>query len=174
MNLSIPIVMLVVVAVFSAIRFGLVVTAWSALGLVVFLAPFFVLSLRAWSRVGRDGVTICWGFGRRGRTYPWSEVQWIDVRELRGNGTSSYAVRLFLTGGRRRSLPGLQTSTMYPIEEFEVHFQRVLDWWEASTHESQRIRPGKQARDRFTPRVAGALLAVVIVVVVYFVFAARQ
>ncbi|MFH8381515.1 hypothetical protein ACH4E7_11300 [Kitasatospora sp. NPDC018058] len=158
----------------GVLKLGVAAMFWMIGGTLVLVIPATLVAWRSWSRVGADGVTVCWGIGS-GRTYSWSEIRWIDVRETKGNGTRSYAARIFLLNGRRRSLPGLQTSTLYPIEEFEANFQRVLDWWESSTPDAaERVRPGKQARDWITPQVAGALIAVVFIAVTFVVVAARR
>ncbi|MFG3349111.1 hypothetical protein ACGF1Z_29140 [Streptomyces sp. NPDC048018] len=142
-------------------------------GIIALVVPVILLSLRSWSRVGADGITICWGLGR-GRTYPWREIRWIDVRETKGTYGSTYAVRMFVEGGRRRSLPGLYRSDTYPAPDFEEQFQQVVAWWELSTDQAARIRPSRQVRDLLTPTVLGLvvvpaviLLAVGFVVVLF-------
>ncbi|MFE6056011.1 hypothetical protein ACFQ6N_35145 [Kitasatospora sp. NPDC056446] len=172
-NLPPLLLVLVLQIVFGAVKLGAWPTFWMVLATLAFLVPAFVLSWRSWSRVGADGVTVCWGLGR-GRTYPWHEVRWVDVRETKANGSTSYAARVFLTDGRRRSLPGLQTSRIYPAADFQVNFHRVVAWWEYSTQPTQRIRPDKQFRDRITPTVAGVLIAVAIVAVSLPIFLLRQ
>ncbi|WP_030231714.1 hypothetical protein [Streptomyces sp. NRRL S-350] len=149
-------------------RLGTLSTVWLVLGTVAAAGLAFTLSWRSWSRVGADGVTVCWGVGA-GRTYPWHEVRWVDVRETKANGTASYAARVFLTDGRRRSLPGLATSPIYPAADFDVNVQRVVNWWEYSTHPTQRVKPPKQFRDRLTPMVIGVLATVVICAVGFVV-----
>ncbi|MEU4587950.1 PH domain-containing protein [Kitasatospora aureofaciens] len=156
--------------VFGGMNLGAWPTFWMVLVTVALCVPAAVLSWRSWSRVGADGVSVCWGFGR-GRTYPWQEIRWVDVRETRSNGSMAYAARVFLTDGRRRSLPGLQSSRLYPSADFDTDFQRLVNWWEYSTHPTQRVKPAKRLRDRVTPTVAGVLLgfltsAVILVVVI--------
>ncbi|MGA5820392.1 hypothetical protein ACPC54_21310 [Kitasatospora sp. NPDC094028] len=156
---------LAVEAVFSGVKFGPVGVAW-ALGLTVaILAPSLYYSYRSWSSVGPAGITICWG-GGKGRTYPWHEIHWIDVRETKNRGSTSYAVRFYVTGGRRRTLPGLQHSPVYPNPDFDVHFQRVVQWWEFSTDPAARVQPRRTLRDKLSPQMIGALLAVLILTVV--------
>lgn len=130
---------------------------WLTGGTIALLAPFVLLSSRSWSRVTPEGITICWGLGH-GRTYPWREIQWIDVRETQSQGSPTYAVRMFLLSGRRRSLPGLSRSDTHPAPDFDEQFQRVIDWWELSTDPAARTRPSKRFRDRLTPTVAGLVL----------------
>ncbi|GAB7183992.1 hypothetical protein ATKI12_3823 [Kitasatospora sp. Ki12] len=167
-NLGPLVIVLVLQLAIGSTHLGAMGTFWLVLGTLVLAGGSFALSWRCWSRVDAQGVTICWGLGR-GRTYPWPEIRWVDVRETKGNGTASSSARIFLAGGRRRSLPGLQTSSIYPAAEFDVNFQRLVNWWEYSTHPTWRIRPAKQFRDRLTPTVVGLLLAFVIVTAVVLV-----
>ncbi|MER7580659.1 hypothetical protein [Kitasatospora sp. NPDC097691] len=172
-NLLPLLLVLVAQLVVGGSHLGATGTFWMVLLTLAFCVPTFVLSWRSWSRVGADGVTVCWGLGR-GRTYPWHEIRWVDVRETKGNGSVSYAARIFMTDGRRRSLPGLQTSRIYPAADFQANFQRLVNWWEYSTHPTQRVKPPKQFRDRVTPTVAGVVLALVIIVVVFVIVALQQ
>lgn len=153
----------------AVVKMGPTAGAWLIGGTILLLIPLGCVTFRSWSSVGPAGITICWGLGR-GRTYPWHEVQWIDVRKIESQTGDSQAARMFLTSGRRRSLPGLQNSDMYPDSEFDVDFQRVVNWWELSTDEPARIRPQKRSRDRISPTVLGLLLAVLIAVVAGAVF----
>ncbi|MBD0694582.1 hypothetical protein [Streptomyces sp. CBMA123] len=159
------------------LRSGPVFAAWSLAAVLVLFAPVFYSSWRGWSRVGPDGVTICWGFGA-GRTYSWQEIRWVDVREtpingVTGGGGTARAARIFTTTGRRRSLPGLAWSPMYPARDFDVNVRRLRDWWESSTEEAQRVRPAKQFRDRLTPTTVAIVALVLIAVVGWFVIASR-
>ncbi|MGW2540920.1 hypothetical protein ACWC5I_08600 [Kitasatospora sp. NPDC001574] len=72
---------------------------------------------------------------------------------------------MFLRGGRRRSLPGLQHSDMYPDPEFGADYRRVVDRWELSTDQGARVRPPRSLRDRISPVMLGFILAVVFAVV---------
>ncbi|MFI6448473.1 hypothetical protein [Kitasatospora sp. NPDC050543] len=159
------VVVLVAEGLAAFVRLGAVGFSWLAGGTITLLAPLLFLSYRSWSRVGADGITICWGLGH-GRTYPWREIRWIDVRETKGQGSSSHAVRMFLEGGRRRSLPGLYRSAMHPTPDFDEQFQRVVNWWELSTDHAARVQPPKQFRDRLTPTVLGLVVVPAITVVV--------
>ncbi|MFD5465643.1 hypothetical protein ACFWIQ_22820 [Kitasatospora sp. NPDC127059] len=161
----------------GVLRSGPVFMAWSLASVVVLFVPVYYSSWRGWSRVGPDGVTICWGFGA-GRTYSWQEIRWVDVREtplnsVAGSGGTARAARIFTTSGRRRSLPGLAWSPMYPAEDFDVNVGRVRDWWESCTEEAQRVRPARQLRDRLTPTKAAIIAVVLIMVVGWFVIASR-
>ncbi|MEV8329021.1 hypothetical protein [Kitasatospora sp. NPDC056731] len=166
--------LLVIQAVFGAYRLGVVATCWMVGATIVIVAPLALMVQRSWSRVGADGVTICWGLGR-GRTHAWQDIRWVDVRETKNRQYgNSRAARIFLAGGRRRSLPGLQDSSTYPRPDFDVDVQRVLNWWELSTHQDTRIRPARSLRDRVSPTVVGVLLGIAIAVVSFVVIAAQQ
>ncbi|TCC50962.1 hypothetical protein E0H75_12490 [Kribbella capetownensis] len=71
--------------------------------------------------------------------------------------------------GRRRSLPALAESGMYPQATFDADFHRVVNWWRVSTDPAARVQPPKQTRDRLTPRVYGLILGVLIVVVTFII-----
>ncbi len=154
-------------------KLGAVGTFWIVFGTLALGVPAFVVSWRSWSRVGVDGITINWGVGR-GRTHPWHEVRWVDVRETKGNGSTAYAARIHLTRGRRRSLPGLQTSAIYPAADFDVNFQRLVNWWEFSTDATQRVEPAKQLRDRVSPTMLGVLLGLVLCAVIVVIVILQQ
>ncbi|MFK0296373.1 hypothetical protein ACIQU6_38690 [Streptomyces sp. NPDC090442] len=51
------------------------------------------------------------------------------MRETKDQNGTALAARITLASGRRRSLPGLQHSNLYPFPEFHVDFQRVVNWW---------------------------------------------
>ncbi|WP_369185656.1 hypothetical protein [Streptomyces sp. Y1] len=155
--------LLLVEALVAGLKFGPVGVAWAVGLTVAILAPSFFYTYRSWSSVGPAGITICWG-GGKGRTYPWHEIRWIDVRETKNRGNTSYAVRFYVTGGRRRTLPGLIHSPVYPNPDFGAHFQRVVQWWEFSTDPAVRVQPPRTLRDKVSPQALGALLAVLIVV----------
>ncbi|WP_327681818.1 hypothetical protein [Kitasatospora sp. NBC_00458] len=146
---------------FAAYRLGPVGGAWLIGGTIALLAPFAYSTVRCWSAVGPAGITVCWGFGR-GRTYPWHEIRWIDVRTTTNRGSESLAARMFLTSGRRRALPGLQHSDLYPDPDFDVDFRRVVNWWELNTDEASRVRPPRSLRDRLTPTVLAVLVTAVV------------
>ncbi|MFI0741511.1 PH domain-containing protein [Streptomyces sp. NPDC021100] len=122
----------------------------------------FFVTVRCRTVVGASGITTSWGFGR-GRTYPWHEIRWIDVRET---GTGLYetrTVRITLRNRRRRSLPALQRSYLYPAPDFDVAYRQVVNWWEFATNPADRFRPPLRKRDRLTPMVVGILLTVVVI-----------
>lgn len=168
-SLAMALVLLAVEGVAAFVGLGAVGFCWLVGGTIALFTPLVLLSCRSWSRVGADGITICWGLGH-GRTYPWHEIQWIDVRETKGRDSTSYAVRMFVLGGRRRSLPGLYRSGMHPAPDFDEQFQRVVNWWELSTDQTTRVRPSKQFRDRLTPTVVGLVVSVAVVVVAFAAF----
>ncbi|MFD5918199.1 hypothetical protein ACFVYP_25955 [Kitasatospora sp. NPDC058201] len=163
-HLLLAIVVFVFEGTFASVTLGPVWAFWLIGGTIAVLAPVAYCAFRSWSRVGPAGVTICWGIGR-GRTYAWQEVQWIDTRETDSRYGSSTVARMFLVGGRRRSLPGLQHSDMYPDPEFGADYRRVVDWWELSTDQGARVRPPRSLRDRISPVMLGFILAVVFAVV---------
>lgn len=172
-NLLPLLLVLVTQLVLGESKLGSTGTLWLILGTLALCVPTFVLSWRSWSRVGADGVTVCWGLGR-GRTYPWHEIKWVDVRETKANGSVSSAARIFMTNGRRRSLPGLATSRIYPAADFQTNVQRLVNWWEYSTHPTQRVKPPKQFRDRLTPTVLGVLGTIVIAAVAFAIVALQH
>ncbi|MET8295856.1 hypothetical protein ACFYZT_33035 [Streptomyces sp. NPDC001591] len=172
-SVALALVLLVVEGAAAFVQLGPVGFCWLVGGSIALLAPLAFLSYRSWSRVGTDGITICWGLGR-GRTYPWHEIQWIDVRETKGRDSPSYAVRMFLLGGRRRSLPGLYRSGMHPAPDFDEQFQRVVNWWESSTDQTAWVRPPTRSRDRLTPTAVGLVVTVAIVVLTLVAFVILQ
>ncbi|MEU9133481.1 hypothetical protein AB0D08_36245 [Kitasatospora sp. NPDC048540] len=148
----------------AAYKLGPVGFCW-VLGVTVALIGLgLLLAFRSWTTVGAGGITVCWGIGS-GRTYPWHEIRWIDVRETRSQYGTSLVPRMFLVSGRRRALPGLHHSELYPAPDFAVEFRRIVAWWELSTDESARVRPPKGLRDRLTPAVIAVVGTVLITVV---------
>ncbi|WP_037971843.1 PH domain-containing protein [Streptomyces sp. NRRL WC-3742] len=153
--------LLAVEGVFAAIKLG-AAGLFFVVGLTALLAfPAMYLSYRSWTSVGRAGITLNWGFGQ-GRTYPWHEIRWIDVRETRSRGSSSYAARIHLPAGKRRTLPGVASSGMYPNPNFGQQFQEVVQWWEHSTHPGSRIQPPRTLRDKLSPQVIGLIIGLVL------------
>ncbi|MER7674629.1 hypothetical protein ABTY61_40065 [Kitasatospora sp. NPDC096128] len=176
-HLATAVAFLVLMVTVGIARSGPVFTAWAFGTVLVVFLPVFYSSWRGWSRVGPEGVTICWGFGA-GRTYSWQEIRWVDVRTTKAGGPyagagPTRAARIFTTGGRRRALPGLSWSPLYPTADFDVKVRQLRDWWESSTEEAQRVEPVKQFRDRLTPTVVGIVAFVLIMVVGWFVIASR-
>ncbi|MFF2040553.1 hypothetical protein ACFVVX_09015 [Kitasatospora sp. NPDC058170] len=164
-------VVLAVEGVVAARRLGPAGSVWLLVGTVALVVPALYSTLRCWTTVGPAGITICWGFGR-GRTYSWQEVQWIDVRETSSAAGTSEAARIILRSGRRRALPGLYRSDLYPAPDFDEQLQRVVDRWEASTDPAARVQPPKRLRDRLKPGVAGAVVGILIAVVIGLVVVA--
>lgn len=121
--------------------------------------------LRSRTAVGPEGITVSWGFGR-GRTYAWQDVSWIGVRDTQSRHGDSRVARITLTTGRRRSLPALQHSTMYPDPEFDANVARIVAWWESATAPSQRVDLPLRGGQRLSPQTVGLLLGVLIVAVV--------
>ncbi|MCX4686572.1 hypothetical protein OG401_20045 [Kitasatospora purpeofusca] len=157
-----------------AISHGLGTTGflWLAGGTLALSGLGLWTTVRSWSRVGPDGITICWGFGR-GRTHPWDRIRWIDVRTVESQGSSTSQVRMFLAGGRRRALPGLLHSDLYPSPDFDEQFHRVRNWWELNTEASARVEPVRRFRDRITVTVAAVLATLAIAAVGAAVFLLR-
>ena len=120
------------------------------------------LAFRSWTRVGPAGITICWGLGRRGRTYPWREIRWIDVRETDSRNGTSRAARITLADGRRRSLPALRHTGVYPQPTFDADFGRVVRWWKLNTDPAARYLPPDTVLSRRAPTVLGVILVLLI------------
>ena len=156
--------------------FGLIVVAYCAvfrLGNLVALCVFFGLgttvstvanfiAFRSWTKVGPAGITICRGIGRRGRTYPWQEIQWIDVRVSKGRSGTSHTARISLSDGRRRSLPALFDGWSDHDFYFHRDVSRIIRWWEASTDPAARFVPPDTKLGRLMPTVTGVILVLLI------------
>jgi hypothetical protein len=146
-------------------RLGVVGFCWLLGGTAALAGLGISMVLRSWTTVGAAGITICWGI-RRGRTYPWQEIRWIDVRETTSQYGTSLSARITLADGRRRSLPALQHSTRYPDPGFDMDFQRVVNWWKLSTDPAARFQPPKRLRNRLTPTAVGLILGLLITVII--------
>jgi hypothetical protein len=156
---------LLVEGVFSFSRLGVVGFCWLLGATIALVGLGYCVVVRSWTGVGTAGITICWGIGR-GRTYPWREIRWIDVRETNSRYGTALSARVTLTNGRRRALPALQDSTRYPDPEFRRNFRRVVDWWTSSTDPAERFQPPARRRYRLTPAAAGFIVGLLTVVVV--------
>jgi hypothetical protein len=145
-------------------RLGAVGTCWvvglSAAAVIIGIGA----ALRSWTTVGPAGITICWGLGWRGRTYPWNEIRWIDVRQTDSRYGATRAARITLANGRRRRLPALQHSSAYPQPTFHADFRRVVEWWEQSTDPAARFQPPETLRSRLAPMMLGVSTVLLIVV----------
>ncbi|GAA4618502.1 hypothetical protein GCM10023195_83190 [Actinoallomurus liliacearum] len=150
---------------FAFFRLGIVGSCWLLGGTVALVALGMSMALRSWTTVGAAGITICWGIGR-GRTYPWREIRWIDVRETKSQYGTALTARITLADGRRRSLPALQHSTRYPDPDFHVDVQRVINWWELSTDPAARFQPPKRLRNQLTPQAIGLILGLLITIII--------
>ncbi|MFD3451336.1 PH domain-containing protein [Streptomyces sp. NPDC058691] len=139
------------------------VFSWVYGVIVALLGLAFCLTRRSRTTVGADGITISWGVGR-GRTHPWDQIQWIDMRETRGRHGTVRTARITLTDGRRRSLPTLSHSELHPNPDLAANFQRVVSWWELSTDQTTRVQWPIRPRDRLTPEAFGVVLGLVITV----------
>ncbi|MFJ3639474.1 hypothetical protein ACIPRD_06965 [Streptomyces sp. NPDC090108] len=160
-HLIAPVAAIAVQLFLAAQDLSSVAFSWLTAGAFVLLAGGLWSSRRSWTRVGADGITICWGIGR-GRTHPWREIRWIDTRDINGRTGMAYTARITLTNRRRRSLPALTDSATYPLPDFDADVQRIMDWWELSTDPSARFRPPQRLRDRIGPRTWGVVLGLAI------------
>ncbi|MFD9063731.1 hypothetical protein ACFVZ3_19690 [Kitasatospora purpeofusca] len=163
-QLLILLVLLVAQGFAAAHGLGTTGFLWLAGGTLALCGLGLWTTVRCWSRVGPEGITICWGFGP-GRTYPWDRIRWIDVRTLDTQGGTSSQVRMFLAGGRRRALPGLVHSDLYPSPDFDEQYHRIRNWWELNTEAPAQVEPVRRFRDRITPTVAAVLVTLVIAAV---------
>ncbi|MBZ4318923.1 PH domain-containing protein [Streptomyces huiliensis] len=143
---------------------GAVGFRWALAGTAVLIVFAVLYARRCRTVVGSAGITTSSGLGR-GRTYPWHEIRWIDVREIGVGAEKTRAVRVTLADGRRRTLHGLHHSYFYPAPDFDVAYRQVVNWWESATGPADRGRPPLRWRDRVTPRVFGMILGAVLVVV---------
>jgi Bacterial PH domain len=159
---------LAVEGVTAFLQLGAVGFCWLVGGTAVAIGVGVSFALRSSTRVGPAGITICWGLGR-GRTYPWQEIRWIDVRRFKGQFDTSLVARITLANGKRRSLPALQHSARYPSPHFDYDFRRVVDWWQASTDPAARFQPPERLRSKLSPTGLGVILGLVITVIVGFV-----
>ncbi|MEV5750162.1 PH domain-containing protein [Actinoallomurus sp. NPDC052308] len=150
---------------FAFFRLGVVGSCWLLGGTAALVGLGMSMALRSWTTVGAAGITIYWGLGR-GRTYPWREIRWIDVRETKSQYGTALTARITLADGRRRSLPALQHSTRYPDPDFHVDVQRVINWWELNTDQAARFQPPKRLRYRLTPQAIGLILGLLITIIV--------
>lgn len=122
------------------------------------------IAVRSWTKVGPAGITICRGIGRRGRTYPWQEIRWIDVWKNDNQGLEIRQARITLANGRRRTLPALRHTRTYPQPTFSADFRRVVEWWELSTDPAARFQLPETSRTRLAPFMPGVILALLITV----------
>lgn len=166
-------VVLAAQAALAASQLGVAGLCWLLGGTAALAGLGLSFALRSWTTVGAAGITVCWGTGR-GRTHPWQDIRWIDVRETKSQYGTARAARITLADGRRRSLPGLHHSNLYPAPDFDVEFRRVVNWWELSTDRAARFQPPKRMRDRVSPTVAGIVLGILISVAVVAVVAVQS
>jgi hypothetical protein len=150
------------------IRVGFVGSCWILGATVALFGLGFVLTRRSRTTVGAEGISISWGFGR-GRRYPWADIRWIEVNETRGRTGTVQTVRITLADSRRRSLPALANSAMYPDGHFELNVARVMTRWRANTTGESRYRPPEKWYQRLSPNAWGYLVGAVILVVVLLV-----
>jgi hypothetical protein len=161
-------VALVIQGVIGYTRLGAVGMCWlvglSAAALVVGLGAAF----RSSTKVGPAGITIFWGLGFRGRTYPWRKIRWIDVRETRSGYGTFLSAQITLANGRVRRLPALRHTSQYPQPTFYSDFRRVVEWWEQSTDPAARFRPRESLVSKLAPPMLVTLLVLLIAAGVLF------
>ncbi|MEU4294251.1 hypothetical protein AB0E63_39035 [Kribbella sp. NPDC026596] len=164
--------MLIGEAVYAFYRLGGVVGACWLVGVTaVYVGGGIGAAFRSWTTVGPAGISTCWGLGRRGRTHPWQEIRWLDIRQTNTRAGTILAARITLADGRRRSLPALRDGGMYPQPTFHADFRQVRKWWELSTDPATRF----PLPDKSPSRVPRTVLAVILILliptaVVLFVF----
>ena len=139
-----------------------VALCWIAGVIAVAVGLGIYIAYRSWTTVDAAGITICRGIGRRGRTYRWQEIRWIDIRESKTRSGTALAVRISLADGRRRGLPALAHSGLDPDPYFQRDFARVVKWWELSTDPATRFVPPDTQFSRRAPTVLGAILVMLI------------
>ncbi|MFE6501923.1 hypothetical protein [Kitasatospora sp. NPDC057738] len=129
--------------------------------------PFLLVALRAWTGVGAEGITVNRGFGP-GRTYSWQQISWVEVRRYPAGDSYSYALRIHLTNGRSRLLPGLGTDKYHSTTEFLANTRQVMDRWERNTAPDRRVEPRPRPRlwDVLSVPVIGLALGAAFVAVV--------
>ncbi|MER5780963.1 PH domain-containing protein [Streptomyces mobaraensis] len=133
---------------------------------VVVVGGSLFVALRSRTVVGAAGVTVSWGVGR-GRTHPWHEIRSVDLCGESGSGdTSSLSIRITLSSGRQRSLPGLRRGPMYPARELEADYRRIAERWELGTEGGTRVSPSRRAGDRLLRAAPAVGLAVLVLAAV--------
>jgi hypothetical protein len=150
---------------FSESRMGFVGFCWMLGGTVALIGLGIVPLRRSRTAVGAEGISVSWGFGR-GRTYRWADIRWVEVHETRSRNGTAQSLRITLADSRRRSLPALQNSAMYPDPEFDLNVARIKSRWRANTAEASRFKPPEKWRQRRSPTTWGYLIGVAIMVAV--------
>ncbi|WP_405005332.1 hypothetical protein OHV13_14880 [Kitasatospora purpeofusca] len=141
--------------------FGAAGLAWAIGGTAALAAPSLLLRGR-WSTVGPSGITFHRPLARRGRTYPWHEIRWLEVYGTGRRFGEFRTLQVHFADGRSRFLDGLVQDRTHPSPGFDADVRRVRNWWELSTDPTGRVRPPKKFLDLPTSRLVGlvALLAV--------------
>lgn len=124
-----------------------------------------VMRLRSSTVVDATGITIRRGIGR-GRTYAWEDIRWVDVRDSEGEGVRVRDARITLSNGRRRRLPGLHDSTLFPARDFDDVYRQVVNWWEMSTDPAMRGQPSWVMPASLAPTALGVVLGLLVTVVI--------
>ncbi|MFF0410577.1 hypothetical protein ACFYUY_09065 [Kitasatospora sp. NPDC004745] len=160
-RLWLPAGLIGVQTVIATMRNGAEGLGWTAAALAVVIPASVLLLKRCWTEAGEDGIRIYRGLGRV-HGYPWGEVRWIAVRHQSGGGGGMTSVRITLVDGRRRTLPGLQESTLYPRPGFDADLARLRASWER--HVDPSFRLGPPPREPLRRRLRGVLPGVALLV----------
>lgn len=103
--------------------------------LVVPLA--YLMTWRAWTRVGPEGISFVDGLGRK-RVLNWDRIDWIRVRDEQ---SPMRYVRVAEIGGKAYSLPHLACSRYSLNPEFDRHAAEVLRLWQQYTGRTPEAEP---------------------------------
>ncbi|WP_328956007.1 hypothetical protein [Kitasatospora purpeofusca] len=144
--------------------FGAAGLAWAIGGTAALALPALLLRGR-WSTVGPSGITFHRPLARHGRTYPWHEIQWLEVYATDRRFGEFRTLQVHFADGRSRFLNGLVQDRTHPSPGFDTDVRRVRNWWELNTDASARVEPVRQFRDRITVTVAAVLATLVIAAV---------
>ncbi|MEZ0066758.1 hypothetical protein ABIA32_002770 [Streptacidiphilus sp. MAP12-20] len=109
-----------------------------ALALALLVLLLCVVQRHSSTGVGPEGITVDWGLGR-GRTFGWQEIRWIEVRTNRTQYGTSLTVRITLSSGRRRSLPAVSSSELYPDPDLSTKFEQIVAYWELHSDAATRL-----------------------------------
>ncbi len=141
--------------------FGAADLAWAIGGTAALALPSLLLRER-WSTVGPAGITFHRPLARRGRTYPWHEIRWLEVYGTDRRFGEFRTLQVHFADGRSRFLNGLVQDRTHSSPGFDADVRRVRNWWELSTDPAGRVRPAKKFLDLPTSQLVGlvVLLAV--------------
>ncbi|MFE7192789.1 hypothetical protein [Kitasatospora sp. NPDC057541] len=140
---------------------GTTTLLWMTGGIAVLSVPRLV-ARDSWSTVGPAGITIHGPVRRRGRTYPWQDVRWMEVYETESRFGPCRMLQIHFANGRSRFLTGLVQDHSHPSPDFDEQVWRVRNWWHLSTEPAARVRPPKKFLDLPTSQLV-ALVAIVVI-----------